>query len=488
MEKQRLWGGVRASRRELLAAAGRSVCAWILAAYAQHGASADGAQERSPQGMRGMLVKPTPQQLAWQEAELSLFLHFGMNTFTNREWGDGEEDPGLFNPTALDARQWVQVAREAGFKYLILTAKHHDGFCLWPSKHTEHSVKNSPWRGGKGDVVREFANACHAAGVKMGLYLSPWDRHERTYGDSPAYNAFYKNQLIELLTHYGEVAEVWFDGACGEGPNGKKQEYDWQGYYALIRRLQPRALIAISGPDIRWVGNEDGYARETEWSVQDPNPVYHPGAQGTVWYPAECDVSIRPGWFWHPQEDSQVKSLEHLMDIYFKSVGRNSVLLLNVPPNNRGLLSEPDVERLRAFRACLDRTFAADLARGRPAQASSQGAGLRASNAVDGRPDTYWSPAEGAIEAVLELDLGQPTALNLALTQENIAQGQRVAAYRIEAWSEGAWKEIVRGTTIGHKKLDRFPETTASKVRLRLLQSLACPQIRTFGLYRAPAC
>lgn len=442
------------------------------------------AREASEGGQR-MDVKPAPQQLAWQEAELSLFLHFGMNTFTDREWGEGTEDPQWFNPTELSARQWVQTAQEAGFKYLILTAKHHDGFCLWPSRYTEHSVKNSPWRGGRGDVVKEFAQACQEAHLKMGLYLSPWDCHEPTYGDSPAYNRFYRNQLTELMTSYGEVAEVWFDGACGEGPNGKRQAYDWHGFYEVIRRHQPQALIAICGPDIRWVGNEDGFAHETEWSVQDPHPVFHPGATGPVWWPAECDVSIRPGWFWHPHEDEQVKSLEHLMDIYFKSVGRNSVLLLNVPPNRRGLLPDPDVGRLREFRAALDRAFAQDLVQGKPASTDSAEPGHGAERAVDGQPSTYWKPRAGAEAPSLEIDLGLPTSFNVALLQEFIAEGQRIEAYRLEAWDGTDWKEVVRGTTVGHKKLDRFPSVTARRVRLTVLQSQGVPLLRRWGLFQA---
>jgi alpha-L-fucosidase len=433
-----------------------------------------------------MLVKPTPQQLAWQEAELSMFLHFGMNTFTDREWGDGKEDPRLFNPTELDARQWVQVAKEAGFKYMILTAKHHDGFCLWPSRHTEHSVKNSPWRGGKGDVVREFAEACQEAGMRMGIYLSPWDRHEPSYGDSPAYNRFFRDQLTELLTDYGEIAEVWFDGACGEGPNGRRQEYDWQGYYEIIRKHQPNALIAICGPDIRWVGNEEGVARETEWSVQDPHPIFHKGIKGKVWWPAECDVSIRPGWFWHKSQDDKVKSLEHLVDIYYKSVGRNAVLLLNVPPNDRGLIPEPDIERLREFRKILDETFRENLAEGRPAAATSTRPDLSALNAVDGDPNTYWAPDRGISSASLEVDLGEPITFNVSLIQEYIALGQRVEEYHIEAWDGRCWRRIAQGTTIGHKKLDRFPDITAVKVRLTIVRSRVSPLIRTFGLYRAP--
>ncbi len=433
-----------------------------------------------------MPVQPTPQQLAWQESELALFLHFGINTFTDREWGDGREDPALFNPTDLDARQWVQVAKESGFKLMILTAKHHDGFCLWPSRCTEHSVQNSPFREGKGDVVRELTEACHEAGMSMGLYLSPWDRHEPRYGDSPAYNRFFKNQLTELLTHYGEIAEVWFDGACGEGPNGRKQETDWRGYYETVRRLQPNALIAICGPDIRWVGNEDGVARETEWSVQEAHPIFHDRVTGPVWYPAECDVSIRPGWFWHKSQDNQVKSLEHLTDIYYHSVGRNSTLLLNVPPNDRGLLPQPDVRRLRAFRTVLDQTFATNLAQDKPTGADSVRTDSNASSAVDGNRATYWAAGEGVTAARLEVDLGVPVSFNTALVQEYIALGQRVEAYRIEAWDGREWKRIAEGTTIGHKKLDRFPKVTARKVRLLVVQSRKPSLIRTFGLYHAP--
>ena len=430
-------------------------------------------------------VKPTPQQLAWQEAELTMFFHFGMNTFTDREWGDGTEDPRLFNPTELDARQWAHVAREAGFKYLILTAKHHDGFCLWPSQYTEHSVKNSPWRSGKGDVVRELSTACREAGLKFGFYLSPWDRHEPTYGDSPAYNQHFKNQLVELLTQYGEVAEVWFDGANGEGPNGRRQEYDWAGFYGVVRQHQPRALIAICGPDVRWVGNEDGLAPETEWCVQPADPVYHAGRHGPVWWPAECDVSIRPGWFWHAAEDAKVKTLDQLVEIYFRSVGHNSVLLLNVPPDRRGLIAAPDVERLREFQAHRQRAFAVDLARGKPAMASSSRPGAEPKSAVDGNPGTFWSPEGNGTGSWLEINLGSPTRFNVIMTQEQIAEGQRVEQYRVEALTGQGWKEVARGTTIGHKKLDRIPETEASRVRLTIYKSRGALMIRAVGSYRA---
>jgi alpha-L-fucosidase len=408
-----------------------------------------------------LIVRPTPQQLAWQDAELTMFFHFGVNTFTDREWGDGKEDPKIFNPSSLDVRQWVRTAKETGFRYVILTAKHHDGFCLWPSKYTEHSVKNSPWRGGKGDVVREFADACRDEGLKMGLYLSPWDRNSPVYGTS-AYNTYYINQLTELLSNYGEVAEVWMDGANGEGPNGKKQEYDYAAFYRTVRRLQPRALIAINGPDIRWVGNENGLAAETEWSVRKPDSARHKGITADVWWPSECDTSIRPGWFWHAKEDTKVKSLETLVNTYFSSVGRNSVLLLNVPPNDRGQLSEPDIRRLREFQATRQRIFARDLAKD--------------AHITDGSNDSKPS---------VQIAWPAPRTINLSCLQERIEDGQRVAAYTIEALTDFGWKEVVRGTTIGHKKLDRFVPVTASRFRVTILDATATPRLRPIGLYFA---
>jgi alpha-L-fucosidase len=404
-----------------------------------------------------------------------MFFHFGTNTFTDREWGEGNEDPKVFNPTKFDARQWVQVAKDAGFKYLILTAKHHDGLCMWPSKFTEHSIKDSNWKQGKGDVVGEFARAVHDAKLKLGFYLSPWDRNSPYYGDSPAYNQYFRDQLTELLSNYGDVAEVWFDGACGEGPNGKKQEYDWQSYYDVIRGLQPNALIAISGPDVRWVGNESGFAQETEWCPQPANPTFHAfrdlrssvaqiPKQRLVWWPAETDVSIRPGWFWHKAEDEKVKSLEKLVDIYFTSVGRNSVLLLNVPPNNEGLIAEPDVKRLREWRSYLDQTFKTDLAKGKCV--------------------LPWSPKE--MPAMLEVDFGRPVEFNVAMMQEKIALGQFVEEYRVEAMIDGEWRQLSQGTTIGHKKLDRFPKTKATRARLTIVKSRGPVHISAFGLFDAP--
>lgn len=437
-------------------------------------------------------VRPSRQQIAWQELEFIAFAHFGINTFTDREWGDGREDPALFNPTSFDARQWVRVLNDAGIKLLILTCKHHDGFCLWPSAYTEHSVKKSPWKGGRGDVVREVADACREGGVRFGVYLSPWDRNHPSYGDSPRYNEYFKKQLTELLTNYGPITEVWFDGACGEGPNGKRQVYDWQGYYETVCKCQPDALIAISGPDVRWVGNESGVARETEWSVQRGKPAIH-GHDRLVWWPAECDVSIRPGWFYHASQDDKVKSLRHLVDIYYKSVGRNSVLLLNIPPDRRGLIHENDHRRLVELRKVLDVTFRRNLIAGSVAKAGSVRASdseCGAEKAVDGDPATFWAPEDGVLPASIEIDLGRPVTFNRSMVQEFLPEGQHVEEYVFEAWDGGAggtWRPFARGTTIGHKKLDRFGDVTAAKVRLTIMRARSAPKIRELGLFSAPA-
>jgi len=451
-------------------------------------------------------VRPTPQQAAWQELEYTCFTHFGMNTFTDREWGDGKEDPKLFNPTAFDARQWAAACKAAGMKMIILTAKHHDGFCLWPSKYTEHSVKSSPWKQGKGNVVKEVSEACREFGLKFGVYLSPWDRHERTYG-SAAYNTFYTNQLRELLTNYGPVAEVWWDGACGEGPNGKRQVYDWDGYTKVVRECQPGAVIFGMGPDVRWVGNEDGLARESEWSVlpekgpgdQTAGDLGHRkyllGAGELVWYPAECDVSIRPGWFYHAGQDGQVKSLEHLLEIYYRSVGRNSVLLLNVPPDRRGLFHASDVARLKELRAVLDETFSktpfsAGLAVGSTARASNVRGDKAAhlpDKILDGDPETYWTTDDGVYQATIEIELGHVKTFDRAMLQEQFTLGQRVERFALERWDALGWKPIAEATTIGYKRLLRFPEVTADRVRIRILDSRDCPTLREFGLFKASA-
>ncbi|MCW5933789.1 MAG: alpha-L-fucosidase [Fimbriimonadia bacterium] len=401
--------------------------------------------------MKSDIITPTEEQAQWQAMEVIAFIHFGINTFTNREWGDGKESPSLFDPSELNARQWARALKRAGCKLVILTAKHHDGFCLFQSRHTEHSVKHSPWREGKGDVVREAADACRAEGLKFGFYLSPWDRNAQNYG-TPAYNAYFKDQLTELLTQYGEITEVWFDGANGEGPNGKRQEYDWQGFYQVVRRHQPKALIAISGPDIRWVGNEDGLARLDETSVQPAHPEMHPGKQ-KVWYPAECDVSIRPGWFYHEAEDGKVKSLDHLMKIYYQSVGRNSVLLLNVPPDKRGLLHENDVARLAEFGAEVQMRFGKSLA-------ETKGKG-----------------------AVVELDLGVLHRIDHVMIQEAIRQGERIQSWVVEGFAQEKWSKLCEGKIVGHKRIERFEPVDVSKIRLRALESLAEPIVEKLAVY-----
>ncbi len=435
-----------------------------------------------------LLPVPSPQQLRWQRAELTMFLHFGINTFTDREWGEGTESPAVFHPTDLDCRQWVRVAREAGFGMMILTAKHHDGFCLWPSQYTDHSVRSSKWLNGQGDVMRQFVDACRAEQMPAAFYLSPWDRHEPSYGDSPKYNQHFVNQLTELLTTYGPLAEVWFDGACGEGPNGKRQVYDWDRFYGTIRQLAPTALIAICGPDVRWVGNESGVAREGESSVQDANEQQRNATDGKVWYPAECDVSIRPGWFYHAAQDQQVKSLEQLLDIYFKSVGRNSVLLLNVPPDGEGRLSKFDVQRLSEFRGALDEIFQTDVCANADVRADNvrgNAPQFGAVNVIDGNLDTYWATDDGRCTGSVEITLHEATPINLINVQEYIPLGERVRQYHVEVRSGSQWRTVAQGTIIGQRNLLRIPTITADAVRLVIDQAAACPAICRLGAYHS---
>lgn len=419
---------------------------------------------------------PSPAQLAWQRDELAMFLHFGVNTFTDREWGDGKESPSIFDPSSLDARQWARTAKAAGFRMMILTAKHHDGFCLWPSATTKHTVAASPFRGGNGDVVAEFALACRMEGLKIGLYCSPWDRNSPVYGDSERYNDLFCDQLTELLTRYGRVDEVWFDGANGEGPNGKKQVYDWPRFFAHVKKLQPETVIfSDAGPDVRWIGNERGVAGDTNWSTMDPAAVPYPGAdgphivaalqngdpRGSVWRPGETDVSIRPGWFYHPAEDDKVKTVDQLVDLYFTSVGRNSKLLLNVPPTRAGLLHDVDVSRVTEMRRRLSRMLSGDVAaRARP----------------------RWREFN-TTKPVCEIDLGRVQTISIADLAEDIATGQVVSGYRLEGGVTGM-QELAVGTTIGYRKLDRFAPVRVRRARLTLecLTLLAArPTIRLYG-------
>lgn len=453
-------------------------------------------------------VVPTQRQFDWQKQELTAFLHFGVNTYTNREWGDGKESPSIFNPVKLDAEQWVRTLKDAGFKCAILTCKHHDGFCLWPSKYTEHSVKNSPWKQGEGDVVKEVSDACHKYGISFGVYLSPWDMNSALYG-TEAYNDYFVNQLTELLTNYGEVNEVWFDGACGEGPNGKKQEYDFVRWYKLIRELQPKAVIAVMGPDVRWVGTETGRGRETEWSVV-PNDNLDQSAiaansqqemisapvgdmtgqdlgsrskiqkaKALVWYPAEIDVSIRPGWFYHETEDDKVKTANELMDIYFTSVGMNGVLLLNIPPNTDGLLSDADVRSLEAFKKLHQDTFGTNLLSGASVKTNSK---CKGKLLIDGNYDTFVSG--GDKNPVFEFKTKKPVTANVISLQEDIRQGQRVEEFRLEYKDEkGQWCVLLDATTIGYKRLVKFATVTSKQFRVQINKSRDAVHISEIGLY-----
>ena len=412
---------------------------------------------------------PTPQQLEWQRMELTAFLHFGVNTFTGREWGDGTEDPAIFNPTSLDCEQWVRTLKESGFKMAIITAKHHDGFCLWPTKTTRHSVASSSWKGGKGDVVRELRDACKKYGIKFGVYLSPWDRNASCYGDSPAYNQFFIEQLTELLTNYGEVHEVWFDGANGEGPNGKKQIYDWDAILKTIRRLQPKAVTAIMGDDVRWVGNEKGIGRETEWSATALTPGIYPrsgeqnkelGIFGKAKDLGGRDIVARATeLFW--DQDKQVKSLNHLTDIYFKSVGYNSVLLLNIPPDLRGLINENDVQRLKEFSSYLKKTFARNYV-------------LKGNEA--------WHGTSGTVR---QYDIQKDALVNAFMIQEDISKGQRVESFLVEAYKDGSWIHMAEGTTVGYKRLVRFSDTRPERIRVTIRSARGVANVAAVGLFYA---
>lgn len=416
---------------------------------------------------------PTQQQLAWQRGELYMFVHFGISTFTGLEWGLGTENPDIFHPVQYNPQQWANLAREAGFKGVILTAKHVDGFCLWPSKLTQHSIAASRWREGKQDVVRDVAEACRRAGIHFGVYIALWDRNSPSYNSS-AYNNFFAGQLDELLTGYGPIYEIWMDPGHEIGIS--EPPYDFNRYYNAMRQHQPGALIF--GPDIRWIGNETGMAKETQWSPLD----------STRWYPAECDVSIRTNWFWHEQDT--VKSLPELLDIYFNSIGRNSVLLLNVPPNRDGIISEQDIVRLREFRSALNGMFSVDLTRGARAVASNvrremgDSLGWAAQNVLDGKPATFWATDDSIHSSWLEIQLDGEKTLNVIELQEPIEYGQRIASYTVEAWRENKWGKISEGTTIGYKKLARIPTVTTSKLRVIIHSARACPALQKIGLFK----
>lgn len=421
------------------------------------------------------LATPSPRQAAWQKLELVAFTHFGPNSFTNKEWGGGNEDPNLFNPTDFDARQWARVLKQAGFKGVVITAKHHDGFCLWPSKLSTHTVAQSKWRDGRGDVLKELSAACKAEGLKFGVYLSPWDRNHPAYG-TPEYNKVFAAMLKEVLTQYGDVFEVWFDGANGEGPNGKKQVYDWPLFHETVRTYAPNAVMfSDAGPDIRWVGNENGIAPETCWATIDRDR-YFPGTPlhkelgegkpaGTHFVPAECDVSIRPGWFYHPEEDNRVKSGEQLFHLYEQSVGRNANMLLNIPPDRRGQIHPNDVKALMDFKRLRDKTYGKNLV-----------ADFDGSGPVGAKPPT----------ATIDGKLKQPTLIDRVVLREDLSFGQRVSKFMIEGKTNAGWTTLANGTTVGHKRIVPVPATKVSALRVSLQDGLADPYVLGVEAYATP--
>jgi len=449
---------------------------------------------------------PTSNQLRWQQMESYAFVHFSLNTYTDQSWGYGNEDVNLFNPKELDCRQWARVCKQAGMKGIIITAKHHCGFCLWPSKYTAYSVKNAPWKDGKGDVVREMADACKEYGLKLGIYLSPWDRNDPDYG-KPEYITYFRNQLTELLTNYGPIFEVWFDGANGgSGYYGGANEtrtidrttyYDWKNTYALIHKLQPNCVIWNDGGDrgdLRWVGTEAGFVGETNWSLLNStgevtwNMLHYGLESGNAWVAAEVNTSIRPEWFYHPGEDSKVKTLSQLMDTYYHSVGRNASLLLNFPIMPNGLINKRDEKIALEFGKTVKETFAVDLAKMKKITASNVRGNsneFSAGKAVDNDNDTYWATDDGVKTASLTIDLGKPTSFNRFQVQEYIPLGQRVKSFTVEALLDGNWKELASATTIGYKRILIFPSVRATKVRLNIADSKSCPLISNIGIYNA---
>ena len=443
-------------------------------------------------------VLPTEAQVEWQKMEYNLFMHFGPNTFTGAEWGSGQEKAELFNPTALDCCQWASIAKAAGMKGIIITAKHHDGFCLWPNPVSRHTVAQSSWRDGKGDVLKDLSEACDEYDLGFGVYISPWDRNDPHYG-TDEYNDVFVKTLKSALGNYGHVFEQWFDRACGEGPNGKQQIYDWPLFNSTVLKMQPDAIIFSDyGPGCRWVGNEAGSAGRTCWSTMNVNDDFtgppvsrrelNEGIKGAnTWAAAETDVSIRPGWFWRESENSRVKSLQHLLKIYYESVGRNSLLLLNVPPDTRGLIHEVDSARLMEFRAALDEIFSVDLAAGAEIEAENVRGGARrfsAQNLLHHDYDRYWAVDDDVTKVSLVVTLPEQRTFNRVQLQEYIPLGQRVSAFSIDALDEdGIWQPIARETTIGYKRIVHVPTTTTTAVRVNIEESEACPVLNGFALF-----
>lgn len=457
-------------------------------------------------------VRPHQRQVEWQETEFYAFVHFTVNTFTDKEWGDGTESPEIFNPVDFDAGQWVEAIKSAGMRGLILTCKHHDGFCLWPSELTGHTVGNSPF---KRDIVKEVSDACREGGIKFGIYYSPWDQNSPGYGRGKEYDDYFCGQLGELLTEYGDIFSVWFDGACGEGPNGKQQYYDWNRYFETVRSFQPMATMHVCGPDVRWCGNEAGHTRKSEWSVvpertrraeyvvarsqhEDSEEfrlrkiTFYDEDLGSreilkdeenlIWYPAETNTSIRPGWFYHRSEDGMVRSLDELLNIYYNSVGGNTAFLLNIPPAKNGLFYSEDVKRLGEIGKALKKAFWINLADRAKLSAGSECSGFEAGNI---RTDCYgsrWKPLDKE-SAVLTFEWNEKVSVGNVVIKENIPTGQRVEEFTVEARQDGEFREVFKGTVVGHKRIVRLGGTVLDGLRIRFTSSRCEPEISFVGIY-----
>ena len=463
-------------------------------------------------------IKPSKRQVEFQKLEFYAFVHFTVNTFTGKEWGDGTENPEIFSPDQFDAVQWVTAIKDAGMKGLILTCKHHDGFCLWPSKYTKHTIAASPYKDGKGDIVREVAEACSTAGIKFGVYLSPWDRNSVLYGRGKEYDDFFVNQLTELWENYGPVFDVWFDGACGEGPNGKKQYYDWERYYEVIRKLQPEACINVCGPDIRWCGNEAGDTRDAEWSVvpkrlkntemiasksqQEEDSDFRfrgrkisssdedlgsreilENEKDFIWYPVEVNTSIRPGWFYHEEEDDKVRSLEELSQIYFHSVGGNGTFLLNIPPNKNGLFAKEDIDRLKELGEFLKTAFRNNLMEDAVLLVDSYKDGCNIENVREPGYDSYFSTEEGVASCVIDIQFNEEKIINYLVLQENIELSQRVEGFSVKAEVDGIMEEIYYGKVIGYKHIAQLKGIRTKCLRINILDARVCPTLSFIGIY-----
>lgn len=461
-------------------------------------------------------VTPSSRQIQWQQLEFYGFIHFGLNTFTDKEWGDGTDSPALFQPKNLDVRQWVRSMKAAGMKGAILTAKHHDGFCLWPSQYTDYSVAAAPYQDGQGDIVREFSEACQAESFKFGIYLSPWDRNHPTYGQGKAYNTYFLNQLEELLTQYGDVFEVWFDGACGEGENGQVQTYDWDAYYRLIRRLQPQAAVSVCGPDVRWVGNEGGHSRANEWSVvpkslQDNEKIAADSQQEAdgstmklfdsadedlgsrerllsydgelVWYPAELNVSIRPGWFYHSTEDEEVRSLDNLWSIYKQSVGNNCTFLLNIPPTPDGLFADPDVQRLENLGRQINEFYRRNIIDQAKIEWSSEAVSVDMEElrqlSLDGQP---WRPSPEDETPNIQLTFAEKQTLHTVILREYIPDGQQIEHVEIRTVIDGQERILAEARSIGYQKFIEFPTVQTDNLTIAIKQYRSTIAISAVGI------